>query len=155
MYSETPTGFTRNGGREVGKGNKVDVTWTGRMQMSSTNQSSFPEDGGEKISKKWQDVHCKTFTNGTHGPKNNIGRVIRCAVCAPLFGILGRLHKNCFCVTSHFFGGLKCVTKNSVIRDIKLDQKGRNSRHNLKTKQKPCTKVLEIQKLATFDCFPP
>ena len=66
-----------------------------------------------------------------------------------------RLHKNCFCVTSHFLGGLKCVTKNSVIRDIKLDQKGRNSHHNLKTKQKPCTKVLEIQKLATFDCFPP
>ena len=45
--------------------------------------------------------------------------------------------------------------QNSVIRDIKLDQKGRDSRHNLKTKQKPCTKVLEIQKLATFDCFPP
>lgn len=42
MYSEIPAGFARNGGREVGKGNKVDVTWTGRMQMSSTNlQFSF------------------------------------------------------------------------------------------------------------------
>ena len=66
-----------------------------------------------------------------------------------------RLHKNCFCVTSHFFGGLKCVTKNSVIRDIKLDQKWQDSRHNLITKQKPCTKVLKIQKLSTFDCFSP
>ena len=37
------------------------------MQMSSTNQSSFPEDGGEKISKNWHDIALEnTFKLGMY-----------------------------------------------------------------------------------------
>ena len=72
-----------------------------------------------------------------------------------------------FCVTHHFFKGWNVPPrqrdsrheigpKKGVIRDIiwQHNQKLWNLRcFQLLSNKKPCTKVLEIQKLAGFDCF--
>ena len=52
-----------------------------------------------------------------------------------------RLHKKIF-VSPATFLSVEMCHQNSVIRDIKLDQKGRDSRHNLATQ--PKTMDLEV-----------